>query len=340
MRIRIVEVYQIYFRNNSFVNLIKNKNIDYDVFWFFKRRPDRLFFNKREVILRALQSFVLGLIKLRGFRNKKIICFGGHYSLLLLTRLFGPFLGHEYHLYIYNYYLHELGNKKLIKKILHFLLNTKYSTMVVQSAFELNYYSSLSKNIVHFIPYCEAPDFVLDESQISESRYLFTGGYTNRDYDLIIECARLNSSVKFVVVVSKLNKDLKREELPGNIILYEDIDLATFNILMAKSFGVVVPLKEDVGASGQMLCIGAMKMAKPIIYCNISSINYYFSDNNFGIPYTMGDIDSLNKAVRKLFSDNFDHLVLGKKAFSHFLENFTLDKRNEMLLDIIMNQKL
>jgi glycosyltransferase involved in cell wall biosynthesis len=339
MRIRIVEFYQIYFQNNSFVNLIKKKNIDFDIFWFQKYRPNHLFFNKREIVLQQINCFIVGLIKIKSFRNKKVVCFGGHYSLLLITRLLGPFLGQEYHLYIYNFYLHALGKSFLIKKILHFLFNSKYSTLVVQSPFELNYYSSLSKNNVYFIPYCEDPDFVLDESQISDSRYLFTGGYTNRDYDLIVECARLNSSIRFVVVVSKLNKNLKREELPDNIILHEDIDVSTFNDLMRKSFGVVIPLKEDVGSSGQMLCLGAMKMSKPIIYCNISSINFYFSDNSFGIPYLLGDINSLNDAVRKLYSDDFDHREMGKKAYSHFLENFTLHKRDEMLLDLIRTRK-
>jgi glycosyltransferase involved in cell wall biosynthesis len=339
MNIRVVEFYQVYFQNNSFVNFIKNKNIYFDIFWFQKNRPEHLFFNKREIILQELNCFILGLIQIRSFRNKKIVCFGGHYSLLLITRLFGPFLGYEYHLYIYNFYLHELGNKKLIKKILHFLLNTKYSTIIVQSPFELNYYRFLSKNNVYFIPYCEDPDFALDESQISDSRYLFTGGYTNRDYDLIIECARLNPIVRFVVVVSKLNKDLKGEEMPDNITLYEDIDISTFNELMRKSYGVVIPLKENVGSSGQMLCLGAMKMSKPIIYCNISSINHYFSDNSFGIPYLLGDINSLNDAIRKLYSDDYDHREMGKKAYSHYIENFTLNTRNEMLLDLIMTQK-
>jgi glycosyltransferase involved in cell wall biosynthesis len=204
----------------------------------------------------------------------------------------------------------------------------------------MNYYRTLSKNNVYFIPYCEDPEFVLDAAQSSDTKYLFTGGYTNRDYNLIIECARLNPTVRFVVVVSELNKDLNRKELPENIILYQDIDLATFNDLMAKSFGVVVPLKEDVGASGQILCIGAMKMSKPIIYCNISSVNFYFSDSTYGIPYILGDIDSLNGAVHKLFSKDFDNIGLGEKAYKHYLENFTLNRRNEMLLDIMMSNKL
>lgn len=340
MQIRIVEFFQPYFQNNSFVNYVRNKSADFDVFWFYNQKPQRLFSNKREVILQAAYCFLIGLINIRGFRNKKIVCFGGHYALLLITRLFSPFLGTEFHLYIYNFYLHELGNNKFIKKIVAFLFNSKYVTIIVQSSFELNYYKTLSKNNVYFIPYCEDPEFVLDAAQSSDTKYLFTGGYTNRDYNLIIECARLNPTVRFVVVVSELNKDLNRKELPENIILYQDIDLATFNDLMAKSFGVVVPLKEDVGASGQILCIGAMKMSKPIIYCNISSVNFYFSDNTFGIPYLLGDIDSLNGAVHKLFSEDFDNIGLGEKAYKHYLENFTLNRRNEMLLDIVMSNKL
>jgi glycosyltransferase involved in cell wall biosynthesis len=295
-----------------------------------------MFLNKREIIFQEIRCFFLLLMNLRGFRNTKVLCFGGQYSFFLITKLFGRFLGPGYHLYIHNFYLHELGNKKIIKRILRFLLNTRYTTLIVQSPDELNYYKPLSRNVIPFVPYCEDPAYSMDFSNVPEGDYLFTGGYTNRDYALILECARLNPVIKFVLVVSRLNKEIAGEKLPDNIIIYEEVDVSTFNGLMNKSIGVIVPLKENVGASGQMLCIGAMKMAKPIIYCDISSINYYFNNSSCGIPYSMGKIGSLNEAVNKLISGKSDVKEMGDRAFRHFSANFTLDKRNENLLNLIL----
>lgn len=339
MQLRLVSFYKGYFDNDSsFVNYIQNKNIQFDIFWFMKKKPYSRFSSKSEIIIRELKCIFLLLINIRSFRNKKIVCLEGHYSLLFITKLFGIFLGNDYHLYIYNFYLHELSKKKLIKMILSFLLNSKHTTLIVQSPDEVLYYNTLTKNAVYFISYCEDPVFSMDYSLAPEGNYLFTGGYSNRDYALILKCARLNPLVRFVLVVSRLNKEIKSMELSDNIILFEEIDSPTFNGLMYKSFGVIIPLKENVGASGQMLALGAMKMSKPIIYCNISSINYYFSINNCGIPYKLGDIDSLNNAVGKLFSGEFDIKSMGKRAYKHFSGNFTLNKGNEKLLNLIQKK--
>jgi len=340
VQIRIVELYKCYFQNNSLVDFISMKNVDFDTFWFLKNRPAYIFFSKLEIMIQELECFLEGIIKIKGFRNKKIICFGGQYALLLITRLIGRLLGHNYHLFIYNFYLHELGEKRIIKRILHFLLNSDYTTLIVQSPNELTYYKPLSKNSIFFIPYCEDPEFELNSTINICSNYLFAGGYTNRDYDLILRCAQLNLDKQFVLVISKLNKDINDSKLPDNVKIFEEVDGLTFNSLMYNSFGVIIPLKKDIGASGQSLCLGALKMSKPVIYCNISSVNFYFKDSNsdYGIPYTIGDIDSLNDAIQKLYSDKFDFKTFGKNAYVHFTEKFTLNKRNETLFDVILKE--
>lgn len=339
MKFRIVELFKDYFQGNSFVSYVEGRNIEYDVFWFFKNKSGKMFLNKRELIIQEFRCLIILLINAGGFRNKKIVSFGGHYSLLVMTKVFGFLLGPDYHLYIYNFYLHGLGSKKVIKIIMHFLLDTKRTTLFVQSPDELNYFSSLSKNAIHFIPYCEDPGFSVDNSKSIDGDYIFTGGYTNRDYDLILKCARLNPTLKFVLVVSRSNKEINSKDLSDNIVIYEEVDIPTFNGLMEKSYGVIIPLKENVGASGQMLCLGAMKMSKPIIYCDISSINFYFKDTDCGIPYSIGELDSLNEAVHRLYSGEIDIKSMGERAYIHFSENFTLNKRNENILNLIL-QKL
>jgi glycosyltransferase involved in cell wall biosynthesis len=336
MKFRIVELYKNYFDDNSFVNYIKDRDLDYDVFWFYKHRPQKMFMGKGEILIKEFQCFIMLLFNIRGLRNKKNICFAGHYAYLLLTRLFGRFLGKDYHVYMYNFYLHSLGSKKLIKRILKFLLNSDRATVIVQSPDEMNYFNRLAKNTSHFIPYCEDAGFSIDTTVSIEGDYLFSGGYTNRDYSLVLKCAKSNPGIKFVLVVSRSNKDIALNKLPENVILYEEIGHSVFNGLMSKSIGVIIPLKENVGASGQMLCLGAMKMSKPIIYADISSINYYFKSNNCGIPYNMGNFESLNGAIHKLTLGQIDLQEIGECSYNSFISNFTLAKRNEKLLNFIL----
>jgi hypothetical protein len=321
MTIKIVEFYKDYFIKNSLVNFIKSKNIEYDIFWFFKKRSAIMFPKKCVIVMHELLALSKLMFYIGAFRNKRVIAFGGHYSLLLITKLFGRTLGKDYHLYLRNFYLHSLGNRKVVKLIIHFLLSTKYTTLIVQSPQELSYFSPFSKNSPHFLPYCEDPEFGLDYSEVPEGDYLFTGGYSNRDYGLILECARNNPQIKFVLVVSRLHKAFLKYRIPSNAIILKEVNALKFNGLMYRSSGVIIPLKENVGSSGQMLCLGALKMSKAVIYCDITSINYYFENAPFGIPYKMGDIGSLNKAVR-------------------ILKNFTMEKRNVKILDILYNNSV
>ena len=82
---------------------------------------------------------------------------------------------------------------------------------------------------------------------------------------------------KFVFVASKLNRELLNEHIPDNVIMCYDVSTLEFERYLAESKLVVILLKENVGASGQMLCLQAMRNRKAIIYTDISSINYYFT---------------------------------------------------------------
>lgn len=163
--------------------------------------------------------------------------------------------------------------------------------------------------------------------------YIFTGGYTNRDYQLMINLALEIPKQKFVFVASRLNSELQVAKIPDNVKVYYDVDTTVFEKFLAEAKLVIIPLKENVGASGQMLCLQAMRNRKVIIYANVSSINYYF-EKNAGIPYELGSLDSLVKKVIYALK-NMDLLQpMGEKAYDNSL-SYTIRNRNELLLKII-----
>ena len=74
-------------------------------------------------------------------------------------------------------------------------------------------------------------------------------------------------------------------------------------------------------------------------YKIISSINFYFKDTDCGIPYSIGELDSLNEAVHRLFSGEIDINSMGERAYINFSENYTLNKRNENILNLILQKQ-
>lgn len=330
-----VELYRTFFKDNTLNKLLKEHGYEIEQYSFFGEEK-KYFLTKIEYILREFLCFLKLLFKIKAFRNQKILCLGGYYSTLMICRVFPLLLGKDFRLFIYNFYLHEAGERRIVKRILRFLLNNRKLVLIVQSPQEIDYYKSLANIPIHFVPYCSNMNLQSNNADRSVpfNNYIFTGGYTNRDYSLILECAKKLPRYIFVLAMSALNEEVKTESLPVNIHLYKDISKQEFETLVSQATVVIVPLKKDVGSSGQMLCLSAMQNKKPIIYCNVSAINYYFTEET-GIPYEINNSHSAINNIEMLMSDKEKRERIGNKAFSYYKTHYTIDNRNQLLFNII-----
>lgn len=212
-------------------------------------------------------------------------------------------------------------------------MNNKNITLIVQTPNEKNYYRTISSKIrIEFVPYCS--DFSPQKSTSKQTEsYIFTGGYTNRDYKLIRKLADEFPKEKFVIIASALNKDC--DSMPSNIFIEKEVPNDKFEEILSNSTVVIVPLKEDVGSSGQMLCISAMRNRKPIIYTDISSINYYFTSAS-GFPYQIGDINSLKQALSTCLNNKNQAELFGENAYKESLKytSETCFEKLDKILDV------
>ncbi len=215
---------------------------------------------------------------------------------------------------------------------LRFMMNNDKLTLIAQTPGEIDFYRRLSKKInLCFVPYCSDVKELTTRVSLTEG-YIFTGGYTNRDYPLMLKLAERMPERKFLIVASKLNKGL--DILPPNVELRREVTPAEFSQLMEGASIVVVPLKEDVGSSGQMLCIQAMRYHKPIVYTDVSSISYYFAKDS-GVPYNIGSLDSLQTALTSLYDDEEKARKMGDNAYRESLK-YTSAKCTEQIDRIVL----
>ena len=313
----------------------KEKNVILSTFSFFKKSK-KMFYGKKDLLLQELICSGKLIRNIHLFKNKKVLCFGGHFSFLFLNSLLGKFLGKNFHLYLYNFYLHSMGEKIIIRKILRFLLKSDRVTLMVQSPEEVKYYTPLSGNKVFFVPYCENETVNIEDFPLDVADYFFSGGYTNRDYLLLFQCARKLPRHKFVFVASKLNPIDFLNEIPDNVFLFYDLKREFFYSILSKAKCVIIPLKENVGASGQMLSLGAIKLKKPIIYCDVSSINYYFNQSDCAFPYKINDLNSLIGAIDLFLTKTVTDIKrMTDSAFIDYSQNFTINNRNKMIIEIV-----
>lgn len=325
-------------RGDSFGDFCHSKGFDVNHYSSFDK-PKGMFQSKKEIIMMEILAFLKLIFHLPLLYNKIGFVTGNQISTMAVYKIFKYLIGSNKnsHLYIYNFYLHGLSKNNFVMDVMSWLLNNDRITLICQSPNEVHYYRSLSEKCnVEFVPY--SSDFVppvISNDKIKNVKqyndYCFSGGYTNRDYELIGVLAKRHSERLFVIVASSLNYNVSG--LPSNVIVLKDLENVLFEYYLSNSSCVIVALKEDVGSSGQMLAISAMRNKKPIIYTDVEAVNYYFA-NDCGYPYKIGDIDSLDNAYNKLFSNYDDALSKGQNAYENS-KNYTIENCHKRIYQII-----
>ena len=293
------------------------------------------FLSKKGLLREWTKAFFKWAVQPLTFRNRIVYCTSAQLPFMLICRLAGLALG-DCRVYFHNFYLHELGRKPLVKRILRFLLADSRFTILTQSEGEIEYYRALSSKVnLKFIPFCSDFTPVAKEDQRTAGlpdSYVFTGGYTNRDYPLMFRLAGRFPDRQFVFVASSLN-GIECPPSLDNVTLLYNLPKDQFESILTGAEVVIVPLREDVGASGQMLAISAARNAKPVVYTALSVISYFFSDGA-GSPYRLGDLDSLSAGLHALLSDSGLRERCGRKALERS-RNFTMDAQLPLLRDVM-----
>lgn len=315
---------------NDFASFLKGKNIKYDYYFFFNK-PGYRFAGKVYRIKMEIMAFIKLLFTFLTLANKTIYCTGCQIAVMAFVKFFGVLMG-NYHLYIHNFYLHGLSKNSVVKLALKVILDNKRLTIICQAPNEMKYYRLLSDNVnLVFVPY--GYDYEPKKYNVQHKlpdNFIFVGGFTNRDYELVAELAKQETEQNFVFVASHRNKI---PELTSNVTLFTDLPVDDFRGIISMAEAVIIPLKEDVGSSGQMVTIAAMRNRKPIIYSDVQAVNYYFPEN-CGYPYVIGDLESLKTAYISLMSDKEKALQIGENAYQQSLK-YTREACNEQLEHII-----
>jgi glycosyltransferase involved in cell wall biosynthesis len=246
-------------------------------------------------------------------------CYGGHYAILAFARLLHA-AGIRRPVVLLNLYLHELGQKRWVQVLLRVLL-TEDVRVVAQSGGDVDYFRLFLpvENVLH-LPYCQGP-LDLGSYNGAHGTFVFAGGWTNRDYDALFRCAAKLPHIEFVVVASA--QSAITELQPANVTLLLDLEPQEFNRLMSESYLVVLPLKEDVGSSGQMVALAAMQLGKVVIAPNIGAIRDYIVDGITGLLYQLGDVEGLGCLIDDSYAAPAHLDAMGHAAKQRYIELFT-----------------
>lgn len=212
---------------------------------------------------------------------------------------------------------------KRLKKWLYRLAAEGASRVVVQRTCEINAYSQelgVPNEKFVFLPYHAT---VFDTAyEARASGYVFAGGDSDRDYQLLLNAAR---NVPLPVVIASLRKEQFRGiGIPPNVQIRSAKE-REYVQLMAEAAVVVVPLKrlpQHVG--GEQTYLNAMTMGKPTIVTDPDASDYIDSGRD-GMLVPAGDADALREAIVRVTNDPDFARELGANA-QHSAAAFTPEK--------------
>ena len=268
----------------------------------------------------ALQ-FVFYLIMHRKVINQyqSLIVTGNNVALAtIFLRKLGVLKNHK--VVWWGFFLHSQKSINLYK-YLRVFFESKHVVYVLFSYFEKELYKNVfgKKTMALVLPYGIWNEEI--HPPTIEKNYYFAGGYSNRDYIPLIEAFR-GTSHQLVIIASKLNIELNDIKIPDNVKILKDVDKNTFHKYMNEAYGVIIPLKNDLGSSGQMVTLNAMARKKLIIINNNSIMKEYIIDNESG--YVVKDIKrDLTSLLKEIENNPMKKKEIQEKTYLRFKELYS-----------------
>ena len=302
-------------------NLPNIKVSEFDKFYF----AEEVFYTKTRMLLQILANFFcLATGSLFScFRKYDFVILHGIFialPYLILNKLLYYFTRPKKNIIITYFFIHSAHNNWLVQIMLRFLLKDKRIILTLHSKSDLPYFSEvirIPQEQIVILPYCQDMPRV-NQNSGKGKKYIFSGGFSNRDYECLLEAAK-SVECDFIIACSNLNK------IPfqlDNVRVLLNLDAEDFNGYLKNSIIAIIPLKDEVGSSGQAVALSAMSLSKAIIYTDSNFFAEYFFRGFSGIPYKRGNAVDLISKINYLLKDPQKREELGLASFNHYSKSF------------------
>jgi glycosyltransferase involved in cell wall biosynthesis len=139
-----------------------------------------------------------------------------------------------------------------------------------------------------------------DSSMIGEDGSVFAGGYSNRDYDLLLRALK-DVPVPLTIVAAERN-EITVSLRPEQTTVLRDLPEAEFEALLAKSSVVAMPLHSQGEACGQSVLLRVLRNGKPLVTTRHESIEAYLGKDYPGFV-KHNDEEALRQGIVRAIDD-------------------------------------
>lgn len=170
------------------------------------------------------------------------------------------------------------------------------------------------------------------KSENSANDYILSAGRSNRDYDFLIQSFR-DTDYHVKIVSDSISNRLKMN-LPPNIEVLDDCFGGDFLDVLTKAKIVVIPLKNELISSGQLVLIQAMEAGVPVIVCGTGAMEEYISNEINGL-LVKKDRNLLLEKVDQLYSDKEFYQTISVRAQRDYETKHTVEAMAKEMAKIV-----
>lgn len=162
--------------------------------------------------------------------------------------------------------------------------------------------------------------------------YFFSSGKTNRDYHTLIQAAKINSDLKFVVI-GQINNELLNI-VPKNMkIIHREanqtdtaISYSELKEYYSKSIAVCIPLNDDPeDTCGYTELLESMAMGKPVIKAKTGCLDINIEEENVGYYYEPHNPRDLGDKLKLISNNPATAKRLGRNGKKIVDEKYNID---------------
>jgi glycosyltransferase involved in cell wall biosynthesis len=190
---------------------------------------------------------------------------------------------------------------------------------------------------MHFIPLSELwgqGQEINGELQPIVGNYYFAGGWSNRDYPVLVGAFR-TIPAHLVIICSPANsKELKNAGLPLHVTVLSDVAPQLFEAYVRGAKAGIIPLKHDTGSSGQSVTLALMRNAKCVIASHVGALREYVEDGVNGC--LIRDMtQELPRIIARIEADPSWVLAMGRARREKYDREFSQARVSKVLDGIL-----
>nr|WP_277628119.1 glycosyltransferase [Arsenicicoccus dermatophilus] len=164
---------------------------------------------------------------------------------------------------------------------------------------------------------------------VTSGDYIFAGGNSLRDYDLLAEAVR-GTGIR-VRVATTWRPEVPCPELEVGPTSHEE-----FVDLLAGCRAMVLPLQSSVRSAGQQTYLNAMVLGKPVVVTEGLGVTDYITPGVTGVVVSR-DVDSLRAALRHVMdpANAPEYAEMGRRARADVKARFMPEHYVESILAVL-----